>query len=248
MSKTHLAIGLLALAMSGFAQEPQLRDLVGQKVTLRGRFSLWGKEAPFILVGKEPVYVVEHGSFTWGEPYSSMDKQEVTITGVLRRFEPPPAAKTDRTEQQPPPYFFFNRRDAAISLANLDAQTIAENRELDEKLLKAHELKNTDMVLALFSARDDIFFIAPNGTLNKGRAAIRQSYDQFFARLESIHAEIKSVTYLPAQDGIIAVGTVVFHRKPKGQPPDDKTVIWTDFRVKENGKWVYLFRHAHWPL
>jgi hypothetical protein len=21
--------------------------------------------------------------------------------------------------------------------------------------------------------------------------------------------------------------------------------VWTDFRRKENGKWVYVFRHAH---
>jgi hypothetical protein len=29
---------------------------------------------------------------------------------------------------------------------------------------------------------------------------------------------------------------------------DQRIVVWTDFRHKENGKWVYVFRHAHWPL
>ena len=136
----------------------------------------------------------------------------------------------------------------ASSGDSLDSQTVAENRDLDQKLLDAHERKDTNMLLGLFSKREDIFFIAPNGTLNKGRDAIRRSYDQFFARLDSIQAEITNVVrYMPAQNGVIAVGTVVFHRKVKGLPPDDRTVVWTDFRVKEDGKWVYLFRHAHWP-
>ena len=49
-------------------------------------------------------------------------------------------------------------------------------------------------------------------------------------------------------DGVIAVGTVVFHRKDKNAPARDRTVIWTDFRRKQDGTWRYVFRHAHWPL
>ena len=130
----------------------------------------------------------------------------------------------------------------------LDSRTIAENHELDQKLLDAHERKDTDMVLGLFSVSSDVFFIAPNGTVNKGHGAIRDSYVRFFARLESIRGEIKEVSYLPVADGVIAVGTVVFHRKPKSGPPEDRTVVWTDFRRKEGDKWVFLFRHAHWPV
>ena len=141
----------------------------------------------------------------------------------------------------------FPNGTRASSRDSLDSQTLAENRDLDQKLLDAHGRKDTNLLLGLFSKREDIFFIAPNGTLNTGRDAIRRSYDQFFARLDSIRAEITNIRYLPAQNGVIAVGTVVFHRKVKGLPPDDRTVIWTDFRVKEDGKWVYLFRHAHWP-
>ena len=142
----------------------------------------------------------------------------------------------------------FPDRVAASDLGSLDSKTLAENRDLDQQLLKAHERKNVEMVLALFSTRDDIFFIAPNGTLNKGPSALRHSFSQFFAGLEWIRGEIKEVSYLPTKDGVVAVGTVVFHRKPNGRPPDERTVIWTDLRVKEGGKWVYLFRHAHWPL
>lgn len=127
----HLAIGLLTLAVSGCAQERpvapgqqpakrplQLRERVGQRVTLRGRFSLWGKQAPFVLVGEEPVYLIADAPFTWGEPYTSMENREVTITGVLRRFEPPrTATPLPDSVQQLPPYFFFELRDTTISVA-----------------------------------------------------------------------------------------------------------------------------------
>ena len=131
---------------------------------------------------------------------------------------------------------------------SLDSKTVAANRELDRQLLVAHEQKDADMLLSLFSKSPDTFFIAPNGTLNKGLDAMRQSYVQFFAGLQSIRGEIKEVSYFPAADGVIAVGTVIFHRQPKNGPQEDRTVIWTDFRRKQDGKWVYLFRHAHWPV
>jgi hypothetical protein len=131
LTTRHLAVGLLTLAVSGCAQEQpvplaqqpaerplQLRERVGQKVTLRGRFSLRGKQAPFVLVGDEPVYLVAEAPFTWGEPYISMENREVTIAGVLKRFEPPRTATPipDRV-QQLPPYFFFEMRDTTISVA-----------------------------------------------------------------------------------------------------------------------------------
>lgn len=131
LTTRHLAVGLLTLAVSGCAQEPpvargqqpaerplQLRERVGQTVTLRGRFSLRGKQAPFVLVGEEPVYLVAEAPFTWGEPYIGMENREVIIVGVLKRFEPPrTATPIPDGVQQLPPYFFFEMRDTTISVA-----------------------------------------------------------------------------------------------------------------------------------
>lgn len=130
----------------------------------------------------------------------------------------------------------------------LDANTIAENRELDQLLIEAHAQRNVDKVMDLFAKSPDTFFIAPNGVLAMGWDNIRDSYANFFAGLDSISADIKNVKYLRAGDGVIAVGTVIFHRKDKNAPARDRTVVWTDFRRKEAGKWRYIFRHAHWPL
>ncbi len=134
------------------------------------------------------------------------------------------------------------------SPSTLPADVVAANHALDQQLVDAHVKKDTSAVLALFSSRNDVFFIAPNGTVNKGRDQIRDSYDRFFAGLESISGDIKEVSYLRQGDGIIAVGTIVFHPKPNGRQQEDRTVVWTDFRQKENGRWVFVFRHAHWPV
>jgi len=136
----------------------------------------------------------------------------------------------------------------AQSAKALPDDVIAANQELDRKLLEAHRLLDAEKIMALFTSSPDIFFIAPGGELYKGRDQVRQSWEQFFASLDSIHGEINHVTYLPAGDGVIAVGQVTYHRRLKGGAPEQRIVVWTDFRRKENGKWVYVFRHAHWPL
>jgi ketosteroid isomerase-like protein len=130
----------------------------------------------------------------------------------------------------------------------LDEKVLAANRELDRQLLEAHRLKDAAMVQSLFSESPDVFFISPGGSLNRGRDAMRQSFQSFFDRLESIQGDIKEISYMPAGEGVIAVGTVIYSRKPKGAPADQRTVIWTDYRRVEHGRWVYVFRHAHWPV
>jgi hypothetical protein len=65
---------------------------------------------------------------------------------------------------------------------------------------------------------------------------------------KSIHGEINHISYLREGDGVIAVGQVTYHRQLKDGKPQERVVVWTDFRRKENGKWVYVFCHAHWPV
>ncbi len=130
----------------------------------------------------------------------------------------------------------------------LPPDVLAANKELDRQLLEGHRLLDADKIMGLFTSSPDIFFIAPDGELHRGRDQVRQTWERFFASLQAIHGEINHISYFPAGDGVIAVGQVTYHRHPKGGVPDQRIVVWTDFRHKENGKWVYVFRHAHWPL
>lgn len=144
---------------------------------------------------------------------------------------------------------------AGVVCQNMNAQTeslpsdvLAANQELDRQLLECHRLLDAGKIMRLFSKSSDIFFIAPDGTLYRGRDSVRQSWERFFANLQSIHGEINEISYFPAGDGVIAVGQVTYHRQLKNGSPEQRIVVWTDFRRKEDGKWVYVFRHAHWPV
>ncbi len=130
----------------------------------------------------------------------------------------------------------------------LPADVLLANQNLDRQLLEGHRLLDAGKIMGLFTSSPGVFFIAPNGDLVTGRDQVRKSWALFFASLRSIRGVINQVTYLPAGDGVIAVGRVTYYRQLKSGKRDQRVVIWTDFRHEENGKWVYVFRHAHWPL
>jgi ketosteroid isomerase-like protein len=130
----------------------------------------------------------------------------------------------------------------------LPPDVVAANQELDRKFLEGHRVLDTDMIMGLFTSSPDIFFIGPTGVLYQGRDQVRQSIEKFFGRVVSMTGVIDHVTYVPAGDGVIAYGQVTYHRQLQGSAPDQRIVVWTDYRRKENGRWVFVFRHAHWPL
>ena len=139
-------------------------------------------------------------------------------------------------------------RPPATPASELDTETLAANRELDQKFLDGHAMKSSDSLVSLFSSRPEVVFIAPNGTINRGGEAIRTSFNYFFSLLDEIHGEIISVSYFRVGDAVAAVGTEVFHRKRRDGVSDERTVVWTDLRQRENGSWHYVFRHSHWPV
>ena len=103
----------------------------------------------------------------------------------------------------------------------LDSDTLAANRALDQAFLDAHAQKSTDALLSLFSTRPDVVFIAPNGTVNHGRDEIRGSFSRFFALLEEIHGEITTVQYFRVGDAVAATGTEVSTQSPAGGDVSD---------------------------
>jgi hypothetical protein len=99
------------------APDSELQKQVGKRVTMRGQFSLRGKVGPFILVGGRPIYLVPKGSFSWGEPYRSMEGKDVRVTGTLRFAhypEPPPGALPVGRASD---HFYFEAETAQIELS-----------------------------------------------------------------------------------------------------------------------------------
>jgi ketosteroid isomerase-like protein len=142
----------------------------------------------------------------------------------------------------------FARAETPANPGHLPPDVVRANEEIDQKFIEAHRVLDTDMIMRLFTSSPDIFFVGPTGILYQGRAEVRQSIEKFFTRVITMTGVIDHVTYLPAGNGVIAYGQVTYHRHLKGQPPDTRVVVWTDYRRKEHGRWVLVFRHAHWPL
>jgi ketosteroid isomerase-like protein len=137
----------------------------------------------------------------------------------------------------------------AQTAEGLPPEVLRANQELDRKFLEAHLVPdNTDALMDLFTASPDIFVIGPTGIIDQGRDQVRQSIEKFFARVVTMTGVIDHVTYLPAGDGVIAYGQVTYHRQLRGGASDQRIVVWSDYRRKENGKWVIVFRHPQWPL
>src|SRR5579864_311446 len=92
--------------------------LVGQQITIRGRFSLHGKIAPasVMLDNHEVVYLP--ASWGWGATYSEMEGKRVAATGILRFYHAPPAERTDRPEARLPDHFFLEAETTQVRLIN----------------------------------------------------------------------------------------------------------------------------------
>ena len=99
------------------APSSELQQHVGENVTMHGQFSLYGKIGPFILVAGRPIYLVARGSLSWGEPYASMEGQDVRVTGTLRFAhypEPPPG---DSTRARALDHFYFEAETAKVEVS-----------------------------------------------------------------------------------------------------------------------------------
>jgi len=130
----------------------------------------------------------------------------------------------------------------------LPPDVLRANEDLDWKYLEAHRRVDTKLIMSLFSHGPDVFMVGPTGVIYQGREAVRRSVETFFANVETMPGVVDRITYQPAGDGVIAYGQVTYHRKLKGKAPDTTVVVWSDYRRMEQGHWVIVCRHAHWPL
>jgi len=95
--------------------------LIGKQITIRGKFSLWGKVGPYVsLDNQQLVYLQSRGSFTWGKPYSEMEGKLVEATGTLRFAHSPDAEPADRDKARPVArvrdYFYFEVETTQLRL------------------------------------------------------------------------------------------------------------------------------------
>jgi len=118
------------------ASDAELQQHVGELVTMRGKFSLRGKIAPFILVAGRPIYIKPSGSFSWGKDYAKMEGRGVRVMGTLRFAHypaPPPEALPVGRAQD---HFYFEAETAKIELVRVRGLTIHSGIEIEYNQLR----------------------------------------------------------------------------------------------------------------
>jgi hypothetical protein len=89
---------------------------IGKQVTVRGKFSLWGKVGPYIALDNGPeVYLVHKES--WGKPCSEMEGKLVEATGTLKFYRDPPADPAEHgTVAHAYDHFYFDAQATQLRL------------------------------------------------------------------------------------------------------------------------------------
>jgi len=101
------------LVSATIAKSDDLCVVLGQQVTLRGRFSLRGKLSPLVLVHGTPVYLIPRGEFRWGKSHAEMEGREVILAGTLR-FHKSPTGDPDSTAGRAPDHYYMEAESSAI--------------------------------------------------------------------------------------------------------------------------------------
>ncbi|HEV2915069.1 MAG TPA: hypothetical protein VGX92_17460 [Pyrinomonadaceae bacterium] len=99
------------------ASDSELQQHLGERIVMRGRFSLRGKAGPFILVGGRSIYLVAKESFSWGKPYASMEGRDVRVTGTLRFAHYQEATSEALPEGRASDHFYFEAETAQVELS-----------------------------------------------------------------------------------------------------------------------------------
>lgn len=90
---------------------------IGKQITVRGKFFLNGKIAPYVLLDdQQQVYLKSNGSFVWGDPYSAMEGKLVEATGTLRFHHSPDAGPADETRTRTPDHYYLDAETAHLQL------------------------------------------------------------------------------------------------------------------------------------
>src|SRR5438552_10793377 len=90
----------------------------------------------------------------------------------------------------------------AQTSTTLDKKVVDANRELDQRLMDAHALKDAALVESLFSESPDVFFFVPPGALPEGLVIFRHGWAPWLTTREPSPADFRKVSTSPAGEGV----------------------------------------------
>jgi ketosteroid isomerase-like protein len=65
-----------------------------------------------------------------------------------------------------------------------------------------------------------------------------------FESNEKVTIAVTDISYVPAGESVMAVGTATIDLQPKSGPAQHIVERWTDVERKIDGRWVYVLDHT----
>jgi uncharacterized protein (TIGR02246 family) len=127
------------------------------------------------------------------------------------------------------------------SLSKADQAAV---EDLAKRFVDAINRKDINGAMACVWNSPDMIFVS-FGTVIRGYDGFRSSLENMFAQNEEINLAVREISYVPAGNSVMAVGTATFDLQPKnGGPRVHIAERWTDVERKIDGRWVYVLDHT----
>jgi uncharacterized protein (TIGR02246 family) len=119
----------------------------------------------------------------------------------------------------------------------------AAAEELGRRFTEAMSRKDLDGAMSCFWNSPELIVVL-FGNVQRGYDSVRSGIAAMFEQNETVKLTINEISYVPAGNMIMAVGTATYDLKPKGGPAMQLVERWTDLEQKIDGRWVYVLDHA----
>ncbi len=124
----------------------------------------------------------------------------------------------------------------------------ADLKAIDDKFVEAFNKKDIESIIALYAEDATAMFPGPD-LWHKGRAAIRQSFVDFFADCQTPMLVVHDATYRVKGD--IGYGFGLYDMSYKDAKTGEMVTMKgraLSVMEKRGGKWVYVVDHASVPM
>jgi ketosteroid isomerase-like protein len=119
----------------------------------------------------------------------------------------------------------------------------AAAEELGRRFTEAMSRKDLDGAMSCFWNSPELIVVL-FGNVQRGYDSVRSGIAAMFEQNETVKLTINEISYVPAGNMIMAVGTATYDLKPKGGPAMQLVERWTDLEQRIDGRWVYVLDHA----
>lgn len=127
-------------------------------------------------------------------------------------------------------------------------EMLAAADSLDRLYLQAFNTRNVEALTALYWDNPDVVSIGPDGTMTRGRPAIRASLTATFASMPGARLEFIEMHNVAVDGVVIGWGRSRATIPADSGPPIVLEGGYSDVKAQKDGRWSYVLDHVSVPF